>query len=344
MLLNVAIVYAVAHQIARLSPDLVAITLERAVLGAILFASFIAVWEMAHFYFGLPFFPNFFHSNAGYYAAHGQMIGSVLRVSGASAEPSALAYQFSAFLMFAWYRYLGRPRAGSMVLVLLCLTMMAASTSTTAFLLLGIFLLIVAKDLAVALATPGHRMKLSMHHFGMAVLIGAAALGAYAFIQSNWYEINEVLTSMLLEKRQSSSFAQRSGADRMAFDIVIQTGGIGIGIGSHKPNNLAMTLISNTGIAGTVLFAIFLFELLRPRRVVGPVDARPYRWMVIGLLTVHLISNPNLNPLILWISFALVIGALSVERLAAGESAGSRKLDPIPARRTRFAAATAEIS
>jgi hypothetical protein len=211
---------------------------------------------------------------------------------------------------------------------------MAASTSTTAFLLLGIFALVVAKDLAVALATPGSRIKLSMHHFGMSALVGAAALGAYVFIQSNWHEIDAVLTSMLLEKHQSSSFAQRSGADRMALDIVIHTGGIGIGIGSHKPNNLAMTLVSNTGIAGTFLFGIFLFELLRPRRMLSPVDVRPYRWMVIGLLLVHLISNPNLNPIILWISFALVIGALSVERLAAGEAAGSRNFAPIPIRRT----------
>jgi hypothetical protein len=334
MFLNLGIVYALAHQIARQPADLVTVTLDRAVLGAILFASLVAIWEMAHFYFGLPFFSSFFHSNAGYYPAHSQMIGRVLRVSGASSEPAALSYQFAAFLMFAWYRYLRRPGACSMGLVLLCIAIMAASTSTTGFAFLGIFMLVVVKDLAVALATPGTRIKLGMHHLVPVALLGSAALGACLFIQSNWHDIDAVLTSMLFEKHQSSSFEQRSGVDLMALDIVIQTGGVGVGLGSHKPNNLVMTLLSNTGIAGALLFGLFLFELLRPRRMLSPVDVRPYRWMVIGLLLVHLISNPNLNPIILWISFALVIGALSVERLATDESAGSRNFAPIPIRRT----------
>jgi hypothetical protein len=108
----------------------------------------------------------------------------------------------------------------------------------------------------------------------------------------------------------------------MAIDIVMQTGGIGIGLGSHKPNNLAMTVLSNTGIAGFLVFGIFLFELLRPRLTASfVVDVRPYRWMIVGLMSVHLISNPNLNPIILWISFALVIGALTAER----ETVGNRR-------------------
>jgi hypothetical protein len=101
LLLNVGIVYALAHQIARLPADRVATTLDRAVLGAILFASLIATWEMAHFYFGLPFFANFFHSNVGYYSAHGQVLfGSVLRVSGPFSEPLCAGLPLRRLLAF----------------------------------------------------------------------------------------------------------------------------------------------------------------------------------------------------------------------------------------------------
>jgi len=180
--------------------------------------------------------------------------------------------------------------------------------------MLGIFALVVGKDLIVKLTTEATRINLSVHHVGAAVLIGIASWGMLVFIQSHWYYIDNVVTSMVIEKSHSGSFAERTGADLMALDIVMRTGGIGLGLGSHKPNNLAMTVLSNTGIAGALVFGIFLFELLRPRR--GPtfgVDLRRFRWMVLGLLSVHLISNPNLNPLILWVSFALLVGALSAQ-------------------------------
>ena len=154
-----------------------------------------------------------------------------------------------------------------MVLVLLCVTIMAASTSTTAFAVLGILAVVLVKDLLVLLATTGPRLDLSLRHVGVVALIGAAGLGAYVFIQSNWHDIDGVLTSMLLEKQQSSSFAQRTGADMMAIDIAIDTGGIGIGLGSHKPNNLVMTLLSNTGIFGLLMFAVFCVLTLRSRQV-----------------------------------------------------------------------------
>jgi hypothetical protein len=56
------------------------------------------------------------------------------------------------------------------------------------------------------------------------------------------------------------------------------------------------------------------------------VDVRPYRWMILDLLWLHMTSSPNLNPIILWIGFALVIGALSAqaERLAPGATPDSQ--------------------
>jgi hypothetical protein len=333
LLLNLGIVYALAHQIARLPAAQITTTLDRAVLGAILFASLIAAWEMAHFHYDLPFFADFFHSNAGYSESHGQVLfGEILRVSGPFKEPSDVGYYFAGFLMYAWYRYLRRPGAGATAVVLLCITVLAVSTSTTAFGVLGIFAIVAVKDAIVGIATTRIRIKLSTSHVGVIAVLSIAAIAAVVFVEANWYYIDNVVRSMLLEKHHGSSFAQRSGADLMALDIVLKTGGIGIGLGSHKPNNLALTLLSNTGIAGFLVFAAFLFELLRPRQTPARnVDVRPFRWMAIGLLLVHLISNPNLNPIFLWISFALNIGALAAEWQAAGRRAVSTWRTPISA-------------
>jgi hypothetical protein len=255
------------------------------------------------------------------------LFGSVLRVSGASAEPSGLAYQFTAFLMYAWYRYLGKPSTSAMGVVLLGITILAASTSTTGFVMLGVFALVVVKDLVLKLATPGPRIKGSTHHLGVAALIGCAALGAYVFIQSHWYEIDGVITSMLLEKHQSSSFEQRTGADLMAIDIALDTGGIGIGLGSHKPNNLVMTLLSNTGIFGILVFVVFCGATLRPRRDAADLsmkNLRPLRWFVIGLLAFHAIANPTLSSVALWVGFAFVIGSIAAAETHMPTRAASR--------------------
>ncbi|MGH6946630.1 MAG: hypothetical protein ACREDZ_04825 [Kiloniellales bacterium] len=311
LLLNVMILYATAHQLARLPALDAARAVDRAVVCAILFASAVAVWEMARFYAGVVFPASFFHSNAGYADAYGQVLaGTVLRVSGPFTEPAGLAYHFAGFLLFAWCRYLQRPnRPSSLLIVLVCLAMMAASTSTTAFAIMGLFALVVIKDGLSGTTSIAGKIRLSSGHLITLVLLGVAAAGAVVFIQSYWQYVDEVVTQMVLEKSRTSSFEQRTGVDLLAIDILIQTGGIGVGLGSHKPNNLAMTLLSNTGIAGFLTFAAFLFDVIRwpagpDRRVV----LRPFRWFVIGLLLVHLLANPNLGTAMLWISFALVIG------------------------------------
>jgi hypothetical protein len=70
-----------------------------------------------------------------------------------------------------------------------------------------------------------------------------------------------------------------------------------------------MTLLSNTGIAGLLAFAVFLFEVLRsPGGLDQRSNLKSLRWLVIGLLLVHLMVNPNLSSIILWIGFGLIIG------------------------------------
>jgi hypothetical protein len=140
-----------------------------------------------------------------------------------------------------------------------------------------------------------------------------------------------VITSMLLEKHQSSSFAQRTGADMMAIDIALDTGGIGIGLGSHKPNNLVMTLLSNTGIFGILVFIVFCGATLRPRRVGSGEasdafmkDLRPLRWFVIGLLTFHSVANPTLSSVALWVGFAFVIGSIAAAETQTATGTASR--------------------
>lgn len=337
LVLNTGIVCAVAQQIARMPVEVRIAVLDRSILGALFFVSAIAIWEMAGFYGGLPFFPDFFHSNAGYASAHGQVFsGGILRVSGPFAEPSSLAYHFAGLLFFAWYYYLIRPGTARMALIMLCLAIMAASTSTTAFAVLAMLAGLMVKDLVIRALTGGTSIHLSIRHLGIPIFLGLVVFGVLVFVQAHWVEIDGVLTRTLFEKSQTSSFADRSGVDRLAFDIVMETGGLGIGLGSHKPNNLVMTLLSNTGIAGFVMFAIFVIGVLRPSRsLLTAPHGRRFRWLVLGMLAVHAFSNPNLNPIMLWVGFALCIGMSAPDprrRVAGGavEDTSPESMEPRP--------------
>jgi hypothetical protein len=183
--------------------------------------------------------------------------------------------------------------------------------------LIGAFaLVVIGKDFMLALKSGVEgRLRLVRGHLVALVFFAAAASGAMVYAERNWEYIDTVLTQMVIEKQKSSSFEQRTGADMMAIEIALDTGGVGIGLGSHKPNNIIMTLLSNTGLAGLAVFCGFLYNVLRSRpnldtnSSIGARELAPFRWLVIGSLIVHAVSNPNLNASVLWIGFALVIGS-----------------------------------
>src|SRR3546814_20786278 len=100
------------------------------------------------------------------------------------------------------------------------------------------------------------------------MVVGIVA--AVVYISQNWAVIDRVLTAAVYEKQETSSYVQRSGVDRMALNITVETGGLGLGLGSHKPNSLLMTLLSTTGVLGTDPFMLFAWSTLKPARWMPP--------------------------------------------------------------------------
>jgi hypothetical protein len=125
------------------------------------------------------------------------------------------------------------------------------------------------------------------------------------------------LKNVLFNKAESTSFQQRSFADYLALQIFTQTYGIGVGLGSHKANSLLLTLLSNTGVVGVVLFCWFLFVLFLSKRAakMAPLpDIRPFQLCLMGLLVIHLISNPNLSVMTLWLMIGALLAFQAAER------------------------------
>jgi hypothetical protein len=109
----------------------------------------------------------------------------------------------------------------------------------------------------------------------------------------------------------------------MGLESFSATWGIGLGLGSHRPSTLPVTLLSNTGLVGTLAFLAFVMLCLCRSKTRGswPAGARtlwPVRAFALGLLAAHLVSSPNFNGQLLWLALILNL-AISVHALTVRE-------------------------
>lgn len=314
LLLNIALVLVLADRLARLpSRDLLR-TAHGAVVAPFVLATFFVAWDWAANHFGWYFPDAFVHSNAFYAAAHQQNFGEVPRVSGSFSEPSGLAYAYGGFLAYASACYLVDRRPRSLLLVLTAVAALAISTSTTAYALLALWGVSAMMALPLMRLLGGNRERPRQQSLRSGVAI--AALAAFTVIGVSWIaqnysdDIRVIYESSIVGKTETGSYKSRTGADMMGLESFTATWGIGLGLGSHRPSSLPVTLLSNTGLIGTVAFVVFVAMCLyrSPNNGAWPSGRRdlwPFRAFTFGLLTAHMVSSPNLNGQLLWLSLIL---------------------------------------
>lgn len=315
LVLNILAMTAIAHFLARMEFRDACETIDRIVVWVIATAVILAFWDMANFYTGIPFPEAFLHSDA-HAGAYDQTFGEIKRINGSFSEPSSMAAYVCACLLYAWKRLVHRLDGSSMALVMACLMSLALTTSTTAYVAIALFFLIVGRDMAIG-ATFGRRRRFRIG-MGMLAALGVMAAGVaigVAVAVANWHSIEYIYTMTVANKTHSTSFEERSAVDLMGIHAFIQTYFLGLGLGSHKPNNAIVTVLSNFGIAGVVVIGWFLWTLLRPIPPVPGMSAQeargltnPIRWHLIGTLLAHAVSGANLHTPTIWLFFALLIG------------------------------------
>lgn len=331
LILNTFLIYAMAHTAARQTRDNLAKAWDIAITCGLIFSVAVCLWQFMSLYGGVYFPSDFFYSNAGYSRADSQSMVGLFRINGPFEEPSTLGYTFTGYLLYAWGRYGQRPTGAAIAMVMAAIFCMLVSTSTTAFLGLFLFACLALFDLVTGRARLIPRPKDMTTGYVIAMTVIIAGIFTFAvMVAANWSAISVILKNTLFQKGESTSFQQRSFADFLALKIFGETYGIGIGLGSHKANSLALTLLSNTGIAGLLLFGLFAWTLLRPRRDMAAqkdVAGFSYRRFQLGLagwLAIHAFSNPNLSSLTLWVGMGGLLG------LQAWQRKMERSISPAP--------------
>jgi hypothetical protein len=170
----------------------------------------------------------------------------------------------------------------------------------------------------------------SLGYFGLAALIGvwlcadreatagskwrvALGLGAVcvAFvIADRLYTGGVVLDELVLNKAESTSGVGRSTADHFALQTFLESGGLGVGIGTTRASSFAATLLATTGLPGFIAFMAFATTLILQCRRAGDRESRELGLGLTGFLIVWLIAIPDVVQALFWVIAGVAAGHL----------------------------------
>lgn len=257
----------------------------------------------------------------GSYAQLRQNAGSIVRISGITAEPSVFAAFGMVWLIFAlelWLRNI-QPRSTGFAALLLA-TVLLASTSSTAYVAMaGYGLILAARFMMFPSYLRGNKVMIMVLAATVALV---SVMAVFLFAQGFAKQAGDILDAMLWNKSESASGQQRQFWAMQGLEAFSVSMGLGIGPGSFRSSSLATAIIGSMGVIGCVTFVWYCATLLFPRRRAsdGPVDptrtavAVAATWAALAGLIPPLIAGASPDP---GMEFAALAGlALALYRPA----------------------------
>lgn len=262
--ISVFAVFAFARLLRR--PAMQQVTLKAMCLGAALVV-LTGFLDYASFYIPLdPLLSPF--RTASYSLMTDVEIFSGKRVVGLMPEASTYGSLCIIFLGLMYFlrhamvdRMLRRRVAPTLaVLLLVCLWL---STSSSAYVGLAIFGLVALAEWTWRKSTRfvgsfGHR-GLGYEFWG--ALAGIFALGLVIIVNPAMFDpVIDVIDELIFNKVNTSSYEERNMWTAVSWKALLDTWGLGVGMGSTRASNAAVAVFSNTGVLGGLLYFGFLLH------------------------------------------------------------------------------------
>lgn len=217
------------------------------------------------------------------------------RMPGTFSEPSTAGIMLAGCVV----GLLSQPfsKNGRLIALLAALLAFALveSTASLAAVALGILLLILSK--------PIFRPPWYLHIGRLKSLFLMLLIVGLVGITVTFSPIGSSILEHTLSKQESLSYVNRIAADQYALELVKQTHGFGVGLGSNRPSSLATSLLSNVGVLGLVVFVVMCVRLLS--NVSG--EHAWIRWAACAVLIDMLMGGPDITAPVLWVLLAMSI-------------------------------------
>jgi hypothetical protein len=206
-----------------------------------------------------------FIRNANYSVMAEAEVSGLKRIVGSFVEASVFASATLGYFAFTFRLWLlgVRPLLTSS-LSFLSLTALIFATSTTGYVGLVVFMLIVYIQTSVRAALrPVTPQMLGFMVSGPLVLVLVVILVALNADSSRYAQ--NLLDTMILDKMSTTSGLERSAWNHQAMLNFFDTFGFGVGLGSLRASSFPIAVLASFGLVGTSIFGLFFINLLFSR-------------------------------------------------------------------------------
>jgi hypothetical protein len=273
-------------------------SVRRALIVATFVNIFLALIDLAGLALGINFLEPF--RNAYVAILDSQVLLGLPRLIAGFPEPSAFG-QYTLGLYGFWLRiWFGAPKSALSNIVLLTLVLLLIrSTSTAAYIGMTAYTLLFLIWQLRAVARKGNAVILyAVLTFLLPLVLGLVVL-AYNFVPA----LSDFLNTIVFEKLDSDSGNERMSWNMQSLKNLVDTYGLGAGIGSGRASGWPFAVLGSLGAFGTALYLWFLgsvfFARIVPRRAapetVEIVSGLQSGCAAVLLLAFTTIPQPNLG-------------------------------------------------
>lgn len=244
----------------------------RAFAIAGLLAAGVGLFQVTCGHVGMTFPEWLFNSNVAWgQSANQKMAGGFSRMSATFVEPSDAGRFFACWMVFELTMAISSRQAelwhwlfATIATVALFLT-----TSSTGYVIAAVSWCVAVGQTVIVLFSSGLvRVR------QMAAILGA--VGGAIVVMLLVPGVGDLLNAALFEKQKTDSAIDRGATLGRAVDVFFHTFGLGAGLGSNRAMSIALYVLSNLGLVGTILFVYILLKpYLMARIAEGSPDISP---------------------------------------------------------------------
>jgi hypothetical protein len=287
--------------------------IKAGVVGALVLVLAVGFYEQWAHSTGGPSMLSFWGSNAGYVQAgltnqwiqiDGKWVDSPKRVGLPFSEPSYLSTYLAGTTVGLWaVALLGRgwlwpwlAAVLSSIGSLICLGSSGLAATGVAMALLCLWVLFQSLRPSTGL---NRRLRAALL---TVLLLLASTWGVQLYTQSPLKPTVDGLVDSLIVNKVKQKDGVRVLSNKRALEIVQETYGLGVGMGSNRASSFFASLVSNTGVLGAALFCAMLVSLLwRYVRAPALTDMQIFVAMALPTATLAMgLGIPDLNLPMYW--------------------------------------------
>ena len=228
-----------------------------------------------------------------------QFAGGTDRVIGLMPEPASFGALSVALLSMLYFLrpVISQPRKRLWAnrLLLGLVAMVVLSTSAAAYGGLAVLVLVAACRWAIqpsAAVAVGGLAPRSARDIRVALSVMAVVLLALLVMPAAFDPVVDRVEVVLIDKPGTHSFEERTMWTRTAVGAGLSSSMLGVGLGSTRASNHAAVLFASTGLAGLVLYTLFVADLVRRRPTGDDAEdrllAQAMTWSFVPVLAIDL--------------------------------------------------------